>query len=671
MKNMSTLTYEKIKIPAAHLGKSSEYPILFTGRRFYKDSPLEEDEGLFLNYGYVENALPYTAQDIYDHAEEIQEFDAVILENDYLKATFLPGVGGKLWSLYDKKGKKDLIVENPVFKPCNLAIRNAWTAGGVEWNCGVRGHHPLTCDNVFAADYVSEDGTPVLRLYAFERIRAVTYQMDFYLPKNSPFLLGRMRIVNGADKPVPMYWWSNIAVPQEEGARVVVPANETYVNHAMDPVYKISIPMVNGVDQSYPTNHVETIDHFYKIPEDSRKYEAHIGKDGTGIIHASTKRLKGRKMFVWGMSVGGQNWQKFLTNEKGQPYVEIQAGLAYTQNECLMFPGHTAWEWVEAYGAIGMKPEDVHGDYKESQKNVEKWLDNWLPESEMDDFLVRTKNDAIKAITPVMLGDAWGTLDNEIKLKRGSKETAAYLNFGEMKEEQLLWHRLLTTGKFDEPLPEEAPLSFMVQEEWFELLKKCVKDNDKENWYAWYHLGLGWFAREDYERAQECFEKSIELKESTWAYHGLANVFEAENDYKKAAIFLKKAFDLNSTNITIAKEAARYAVLAEDYESVIDIVERMKAICPNDGILQCNYAMALAHTDHLEQAKEIFEAYGDEAVVDRREGADGITDEYIYVLKELAKRDGCPLNENEDVEIPYNIDYRMYHTRMVDLKKFM
>ena len=112
---MSTLTYEKIRIPSAHLGKSSDYPILFTGKRFYKDSPLAEDEGLFLNYGYVENGLPYTAQDFYDHAEEIQEFDAVILENDYLKATFLPGVGGKLWSLYDKKGKKDLIVER-IFK---------------------------------------------------------------------------------------------------------------------------------------------------------------------------------------------------------------------------------------------------------------------------------------------------------------------------------------------------------------------------------------------------------------------------------------------------------------------------------------------------------------------------------------------------------------------------
>ena len=28
------------------------------------------------------------------------------------------------------------------------------------------------------------------------------------------------------------------------------------------------------------------------------------------------------------------------------------------------------------------------------------------------------------------------------------------------------------------------------------------------------------------------------------------------------------------------------------------------------------------------------------------------------------------VGDDEDVEIPYHIDYRMYHTRMVDLKKF-
>lgn len=665
VEDMSKITFTKTRMPAAHMGKASDYPILYTGKRFYKGSVMGEEEGLYLNFGGVQCGLPYTAQDSYDHTEQMREFDAAILENDCLRATFLPGVGGKLWSLYDKRRERELLASNPVFKPCNLAIRNAWTAGGVEFNCGVRGHNPLTCDKIFAAEGVGEDGEPFLRLYAFERIRAITYQMDFYLPEGSAFLLARMRLVNGADLPVPIYWWSNIAVPQEEGARILVPADKTYVNHKTDPVYIIDIPMVNGVDQSYPINHVETIDHFYRIPENSRKFEAHIRRDGTGIIHASTRRLKGRKMFVWGMSVGGQNWQRFLTNKDGQPYVEIQAGLAYTQNESLLFPAHTAWEWVEAYGAVEMDPGKVHGAYRESRVNVEKWLDEHLPERDLDDFLMRTKKDAVKGTTTAFYGEPWGTLDDEIKVSLGGKRTASYLDFGPVGKEQELWQRLLQTGKFDEPAPEEAPASFMVQDEWFELLKKCVKERDQENWYAWYHLGLSWFAREDYERAENCFRKSLELQESTWAFHGLANVAEAQGEREEASRYMREALLRNSENVTITKQAIRAAFLAEDYGLVEEIFDRGKKLWPEDGLLWCYHAMALAHTGELEEAKEIFETWGGEKVVDRREAADAITDEYIYTLRELAKKEGHPCGEDEEAEVPCHIDYRMYYTRMV------
>lgn len=664
---MSTVTFTKKKMPSANFGKSADYPILFTTKRFYKNSPLDEDDGLLLNFGYIQNCLPYTAQDNYDHAEVMKEFDTVILENDLLKATFIPSLGGKMWALYDKKNGRDLIVENPVFRPCNLAIRNAWTAGGVEWNCGARGHHALTCDKIFAATYTGVDGNPVLRLYTFERIRAITYQMDFYLLDGVPFLFARVRLVNGSNKPTPIYWWSNIAVHQEDGARVLVPADETYVNHIQDPMFKVPIPMIDGVDQSYPTNHAEAIDHFYKIPEDSRKFEAYIKKDGTGLIHASTRRLKGRKLFVWGMSVGGQNWQKFLTNKEGekQPYVEIQAGLTYTQNENPLLPAQTAWEWVEAYGPIKMDPADVHGVYRESRVNVGNWLDEHLPEEYLDSFLKHTKPDAVKPAAPVLLGHAWGALDNHIKLKLGTNVIAPYLEFGPMGEEQLLWYRLLVSGKLDEPDPTQAPVSYMVQDEWFDLLKQCVKDRDTDNWYAWYHLALCWFAREDYERAEDCFRKSLALRESTWAYHGLANVAQSDGDYKKASTLLKKALSLNSNDITLAKESIRIAYLAKDYALVKEMFHSIAAASREDGLLQCYYAMALAHTGELDLARDIFEKWGDRAVVDRREGADAITDAYIYVLREIAKRDGHPYAEDEDIEIPYHIDYRMHHVRMI------
>lgn len=41
-------------------------------------------------------------------------------------------------------------------------------SGGVEWNCGIFGHHVHTCDTLFTAITKLQDGTPVLRMYEYE-----------------------------------------------------------------------------------------------------------------------------------------------------------------------------------------------------------------------------------------------------------------------------------------------------------------------------------------------------------------------------------------------------------------------------------------------------------------------------------------------------------------------
>lgn len=664
---MSTLVFTTKRIKSAHFGKGASYPMLFTGKRQYNEVELSEDDGMMYNFGYMQNNLPFSAIDGYDHAEELMDYPVAILENDNLKATFFPTMGGKLWSLYDKKNNRDLIVDNPVVRPTNLSIRNAWTAGGVEYNCGVLGHHSLTCDRIYAAGYKLDDGTPVLRMYAYERIRTVIYQMDFFLPEDSPFLLSRVRIVNTSNKPVPIYWWTNIAVKQEEGARVIVPAKETYVNHLQDPIYVHEIPMFDGVDLSYATNHPEAMDHFYKIPDEKRKFEAYVTKDGCGTIHASTRRLKGRKMFVWGMSVGGQNWQKFLTNKDGenQPYVEIQAGICRTQRESMLFPPHAAWDWVEALGPINVNPEDVHGDYQKGVDTIEKWLDEHLPEAALDRFLADTKDATLQPVKAVMYGHPWGKLDTIIKTRLGYRTHCSHLDFGELGPEQMLWYDFLKNGYLEEPDPKEAPISFMVQDEWFDLLKKTVKNADSHNWFAWYQLALCYFAREDYERAEEMFEKSLCCKESTWAYHGLGNVAKAERDFGKAVKLLQKALSMNNTDITLAKETMQAALASKDYEIVKVIYSDIAEESRKDGLIQSYYAIALSHTGFLKEAKAIFEEWGSKAVVDRKEGVDAITDEYVYCLKKIAEKEGHPYQEGEEPWIPLHIDYRMHHIRLL------
>lgn len=661
---MSTLTFETMSIPGSWLGQVGEYPILYKQKMFEKSSILDESEGLFINYGQVYHGLPYASLDEYDHSDEMREFDVAVLENEYLKATFVPSLGGRMWSLYDKKGKRDLIINNPVFRPCNLSVRNAWFSGGVEWNCGVRGHSSLTCDRIFAAQYQMDDGTPVLRLYAFERVRCVTFQMDFFLKDNSPFLFARMRIVNAAKKVTPIYWWSTIAVQQEEGARVVVPADEAYINQGNDPVYKITTPMVDGVDLSYPANHEISVDHFYKIPEQSRKFEAYIRKDGKGVMHASTRRLKGRKMFVWGNSVGGSNWQKFLTNKEGekQPYLEIQAGLAPTQNESLPMPPQTVWEWLEAYGVVEMAPEKVHGEWAQSRENVQNWLDAALPESEMDALLASTYTAATSRAKTVFSGHGWGALDNILKESMDEKPIAPYLDFGEIGRAQEVWLRFLQNGYLDEPDPSDKPTSYMVQDEWFDMLKQAVRNVDKHNWYAWYNLGICYFAKDLYEQSGEAFERSLSLRSSTWGYHGLANVRRVLGDDKNSAYMMAKALALNPDYLPLVKETMRFAYEAQEYPLILSVYNGLSEENKMDEKVRMYRAFGLAHMGCGEEAKAILMENGGLLPVDLREGDDSLANEYIFVEQEIGKKAGKMLPA-EDIAVPAKIDFRMFYKK--------
>ena len=659
---MSTLEFKKIKMLSANLGDRSDYPILFKEAMFEKGGTLAESEGLFLNYGKMMHTLPYSAIENYDHAENLLDYDAAILENDYIRAVFIPALGGRLWSIYDKEHERDLVINNPVFRPCNLAIANAWFSGGVEWNCGVRGHHALTCDKIYASRYTMQDGTPALRMYAFERIRAVTYQMDFFLPDESRFLYARMRLVNESDEVTPIYWWSTIAVEQKEGARVIVPATETYVNHGSDPVYVHDIPMFDGVDTSYPTNHTEATDHFYKIPAEERKFEAYLEADGKGIVHASTSRLKGRKMFVWGTSIGGESWQKQLTNEEGwkQPYLEIQAGLAYTQNESLPFPPHTAWEWLEAYCPAQLDPKDVHGEYQAARKAVTEWLDGVLPEETLDAMLADTHKDATSPAEVLFKGHAWGTLDNELRTMQGRKPIAPYLDFGELDAEQQVWHDFLVNGRLAEPDPTEKPASYMVQQEWFELLKKSVKGADRYNWYAWYNLGLCWYARDEYDLAKEMFEKSLALKSSTWAYHGLASAELALGRREEGMLLMTKALAMNPENTGLAKETLRLGCGFKQYSLVCRVYENLSEELQAVPIIRAFYAIALGYDGQSEKGMQMLDEISRIVVPDMREGDDSITSAYIYCAKAVAAKEGRELDD-EDVQVPEGIDFRMFH----------
>ncbi len=653
-----SLTVCEILLPSARFNGESTLPSLYemSNVQGLTRSALDEDDELFVGYGFLPSIFPYRMQDLYDRSEDLTPYTGVVLENDYLKAVFLPELGGRLWSLYDKVAGRDLLYENPIVRPCNLAVRNAWLAGGIEFNCGMVGHHPFTCSRIHAAETALDDGTPVLRMYEFERIRGCVYQMDFFLPEDSRQLFGRMRIVNPTADTVPMYWWTNMAVRENPEARDIIDATETY-NNRDGMVGKNPVPYDRGIDITYPSNNPVAIDYFWKIPKIARKYTAYIDREGYGFFQTSTARLQGRKLFVWGQGEGGKRWQEFLTADGHDGrYVEIQAGVAHTQYECLPMPPKTAWEWLEAFGAVTADPDKVHGDWADCRAEVGARLETLIPEARLEEMLTATKPMALSpAKKQICYGSAWGKLENLRREKQELPSVCSHLDFGELTDEQTPWLKLMESGSMeqdgDKTLP---PVSWMLQKEWTDMLERSSPCHEKH-----LHLAAIYMAERKLRDADEALTEAMTFAVTPIALFLKAQIFRMMDDISTAADTAMEAYRLLPSDVSLARQSLALALRAGKHGEIIKAYESAPANVKADGRVAMTYAFALLRTDRITEAEAVLYREGGLSVTDIREGEVSLTSLYIEIEQAKAAAQGITLDP-ADIEVPRQFDFRMF-----------
>lgn len=660
---MTQLRVETLQIPSVDFNGESTLPSISENLRLtfmQNEFELSEDDGLFVNYGMVEYGFPYKAQDNYTRRLQDKEQPCVVLENAYLKATFLPQFGGKLHSLFDKKAGKELLFVNSVVRPCHLGVRNAWMSGGVEWNCGYVGHNAFTCDWMHTARTELADGTPVLRFYQYERIRGIVYQMDFFLPADSRLLYVRTKLVNPQFKVVPMYWWSNIAAPDVPGNRVIVPVTNTFTARYSHPV-KIAVPEYNGTDITYPLNNVISIDYFWNIPEQERKFICQVDSTGYGLVQTSTRRLQGRKLFVWGNSAGGDRWKNFLTaDDRSGSYNEIQAGIAKTQYECLPMPPKTVWEWVEAYGAIQVEPDKAHGDWETAKQAAAAELNSLICEEKLEQLLRDTKAMAKSPAKEMLFrADGWGALEQERRRVTGEDAMCSYLDFGQLSGEQLPWLSLLEKGTLGQHNPTEPPVSYMCQPEWTALLKKAVRENDRNNWFTWLQLGLNTFIEKDYERAQAMLEQSLEQRQSPWALYALAILNRDMGNAEQAVDYMLKAWSMRPNDLSLAKETLRCLYQNRRFAELKRVYEQMDSALQAEPRCMVYYAFALLDCGDIAGAEAILYKDGGILIPDIRECETITLDLWVETQKKKAQAAGKQFDE-DNMNPPRFADFRMF-----------
>ncbi|MBN1287079.1 MAG: DUF5107 domain-containing protein [Anaerolineae bacterium] len=668
---MSELRIETWSMPAADLGPENPLPPLRPYRELHTVEGAPGIPGEMLRnmaYGHVPNILPYAMQDGYTRDLRPRDFRVAVLENAALRATFLLECGGRLWSLVHKPSGRELLSVNPVLQLANLALRNAWFCGGVEWNIGTTGHTPFTCAPLFAARVQRPDGTPALRLYEWERIRQVPYQIDAYLPDDSPVLFVRVRITNPHPREVPMYWWSNIAVPESPDKRVVVPADSAYrFGYKQTGLKLIPAPSFEGTDFTYTTHIDHAADYFFHIPDGTRPWIAALDGAGRGLAQVSTARLKGRKLFLWGAGPGGRKWQQFLAPAAAQGYLEIQAGLARTQMEHLPMPSGADWAWLEAYGLMEADPDAVHGgDWARARQAVEDRLEALIPRAALEAEFERSAAFADRAPDEIVQrGSGWGALE---RLRRAADGAPPFCSEGlvfddeSLDEAQTPWIGLLRDGKLPAAGPDAAPRAFMVQAEWKARLEDAVRAGQSaDDWAAWFHLGVMRCYAGDRDGARQAWAR---ISESAWGLRNLAMLDWEAGSLDEAAGRLASACRAMPALAPLAVECGRCLVEAGRPGEWLRLVDELPEAVRALGRIRLLEAQAALAAGDLARTERLFT---DQVVIaDLREGEVSLSDLWFdFHARRLSEAENLPLDGalydrvRREFPLPAHLDFRM------------
>lgn len=645
----TTVRRTVLTMPAAATGAENPLPALrpLDEMHVVEDrdrAELPRDMARQIGHEPLATVLPVRILDGYGRERTATDLDAIVIENDRLRATVLPGLGGRIHSLFHKPTGRDLVYTNPVLQPADFALNGAWFSGGIEWNIGATGHTTLSCAPVHAARVPAPDGGEMVRLWEWERLRDLPFQVDLWLPEDSDFLHVGVRIRNPHEHPAPVYWWSNIAVPEGERTRVLAPADEAWHFGYERTLTRVPVPVTGGADRTYPLRSDYPADYFYEVPDGARRWIASLDEHGHGLVQTSTDVLRGRKLFLWGSGPGGRRWQEWLTEPGTVGYAEIQAGLARTQLEHVPLEPGGEFSWLESYGPLAADPAAVHGeDWAAARAETEQRLAEALPRADVDAAYAAWRRCADTEPGEILAtGSGWGAL--EVR-RAGYKLPGTPFAESTLGEQQTPWLELLEQGAFPEPRRVAPPGPTLVSPHWRDMLETASAGPLTE-----YHLGVAQWHTDDRAQAVRSWERGLALAPSHWPLlRCLAVAAQESGQRDRAADHYTEAFgDLcaERRDDDEAWTAATAALGREAIEALLAAGRAAAARTAWAGLLpgirsRGRFRLLEARLLLAEGERAAARALFDEGfeVADLREGAE-ILDE---VWAELAERTGEPL----------------------------
>jgi tetratricopeptide (TPR) repeat protein len=271
---------------------------------------------------------PYTARTNLTDRRAERTWRTLVLENEHLRLTVLPDLGGRVYSCVDKASGAEMFYANPSIKYADVAYRGAWVALGIEFNFPVS-HNWVTVSPVDFGTVRHPDGSASVWVGNVDRPYGMQWRVELRLRPGRSLLEQTTTLYNRSDVRHRFYWWTTASVRAEGDSHILYPMEFSAAHHFADvdtwPVDS------SGVDLSYPRNH--TAGFVSRFAYGSREGFIGVYDPGTnsGTVHVAAHHdMPGQKIWSWGWDDEGKDWRRALSDDQSA-YLEVQAGLFRNQ----------------------------------------------------------------------------------------------------------------------------------------------------------------------------------------------------------------------------------------------------------------------------------------------------------------------------------------------------
>jgi hypothetical protein len=264
-----------------------------------------------------------------------KKYRFIVLQNDHVKATICPDLGGKVYSLIHQPSGKEVLYVPDVIRYTRILPRFYFIAGGIEVSFPIS-HSPTQNESVLYKIDKTKD-----RIYVTCGERELRFGMqwsvEYSLGINDDFLTQRVVFYNPGNNAYPWMSWSNAALPSAPDTRYDFP-NGKVLSHSS------KVDTIDWEKQGPGTESAikEMTGYFWKT-KDVNAFGAFTPSIGSGLYHIADEKIaSGIKLWSYG-TADDSAWS-VLSTAKHQTYIEIQGGPISDQSIKLeMQPKQKRW----------------------------------------------------------------------------------------------------------------------------------------------------------------------------------------------------------------------------------------------------------------------------------------------------------------------------------------